>query len=306
MSKDKSGKSLEQAVARLQQMFDAGSTVTHDEDITDRLGISRQFDVVIRGGAAGRNYLGVIECKDWSDRVGTPEVEAFVMKARNVNANFILMVSYKGFSKPALVMAKHEGVGTLSLLPEDPLDAGFKLGVRVYAKYYRWHSLEMVLHYPSEDGPITNFSLANVLLDGKPVIHWFEKQLGTTYANLLTEGVLPIEMRFREPQQLEIDGTKRTILGITVRATRQYQKKMRFVQLQGDAFYDWNTSLAQIPAGGSVTTELFTFDFSTWIDYDGDIDEELKQGKQFFTFCFFITELQFEDIGEIVDLTAYC
>ena len=116
MSKDKSGKSLETAVARIQQLLDPGSVVTHGEWIADRLGTRRQFDVVVRGTAMGRDYLGVIEFKDWRHKVGTPEVEAFAAKAKGVNANIVLMVSYKGFSEPGLTLARFDGVGTLSLL----------------------------------------------------------------------------------------------------------------------------------------------------------------------------------------------
>jgi hypothetical protein len=70
MSKDKSGRSLEKAVARIQQMLDPGSVVTHNEYILDRLGNRRQFDVVIRGHAAGRNYLGVVEARTGQTRSG--------------------------------------------------------------------------------------------------------------------------------------------------------------------------------------------------------------------------------------------
>jgi hypothetical protein len=38
MSKDKSGKSLEKAVARIQRMLDPGSVVTHNGYLVDRLG----------------------------------------------------------------------------------------------------------------------------------------------------------------------------------------------------------------------------------------------------------------------------
>ncbi len=144
MGKDKTGKSLEKAVAKIQQMMDPNSTVTHNEFLTDKLGHSRQFDVVIRGKLGGRDILGVIEYKDWNDKVGTPEVEAFVMKSRYVNANIVLMVSPKGFTAPALALAKHEGVGTLSLLPNDPEDSGFTLGVTWYAKAWRWSQLEVI------------------------------------------------------------------------------------------------------------------------------------------------------------------
>src|SRR5258708_37848946 len=148
MVKDKSGQSLEKAVVRIQRMLDPGSIVIHNEWITDRLGIHRQFDVIVRGTAMGRDYLGVIECKDWDDKIGTPEVEAFVAKAKSVNAQIVLMVSYKGFSKPGLTLARFEGVGTLSLLPDDPVDAGFSVGFLAYALQYEWGDLKISISGP--------------------------------------------------------------------------------------------------------------------------------------------------------------
>jgi hypothetical protein len=100
MDKDKTGKTLEQAVGRIQQMFDLKSTVTYREHIINRLGISREFDVIIRGEYAGQPILGVIECKDWKNKVGTPELDAFITKTRDINANLRLIVSPKGFTEP--------------------------------------------------------------------------------------------------------------------------------------------------------------------------------------------------------------
>jgi Restriction endonuclease len=178
MSKDKSGKSLETAVARIQQLLDPGSIVTHNECITDHLGIRRQFDVVIRGVAMGRDYLGVIECKDWDSKIGTPEVEAFVAKAKGVNANIVLIVSYKGFSEPALKLTRFEGVGALSLLPNDPIDAGFSVGFRAFALRYEWGDFNLTIGGP----PAKNISKPNdwrsLTLEGKCVLNWFIKKTG--------------------------------------------------------------------------------------------------------------------------------
>src|SRR5262245_48931937 len=106
-SKKKSGKelpgqSLEKAVARVQQMLDLHSTVTHNEKIVDRVGNERQLDVVIRGYFAAQSLLGVMECKDHNRKKGLDAVEAFAKKTEHLNANFRIMVSRKGFTKQAL------------------------------------------------------------------------------------------------------------------------------------------------------------------------------------------------------------
>ena len=118
------GVSLEKTVARIQQMMDPESKVTHNERLVDRVGNTRQYDVIIRGRFGGRDILGVIECKDHKRRKGPDVVEAFAKKTENLGANLRLMVSRKGFTDQALKLAVHEGIGCLSLLPDDPKQVG--------------------------------------------------------------------------------------------------------------------------------------------------------------------------------------
>ncbi len=105
-------------------MMDPETSVKHNEKLRDRVGNIRQFDVVIRGRFAGRDVLGVIECRDHNRKKGPGAIEAFAKKTENLNANFRLMVSRKGFTDQALNLARHEGIGCLSLLPNDPNHLG--------------------------------------------------------------------------------------------------------------------------------------------------------------------------------------
>lgn len=304
MGKDKTGKSLEKAVAKIQQMMDPNSTVTHNEYLNTKLGHRRQFDVVIRGKLGGRDILGVIECKDWSDKVGTPEVEAFVTKSRYVNANIVLMVSPKGFTSPGLALAKHEGVGTLSLLPDDPEDAGFALGVTWFAKAWRWSQLEVSIHFPPEHPPCGPFKAENVLLNGKPVVDWFWKQLYTTYAFVGTETDLPLQVVFKETQQLQIEGELYPVTSIVVKAKRVCDKKKRFVRVTGEAMFDWETSKLSIPAEGKVTFTL-PHGFDDWQEFDGDIEAELAVPKGFLVLCFQMHQVDEIAAGkDVIDLAA--
>src|SRR5215212_5196720 len=96
--KENPGIPFEKIVARIQQMMDPNSTVTHNEKLNDRVGNRRQYDVVIRGQFGGRPVLGVIECKDHSRRKGAETVEAFAKKTENLGANLRIVVSRKGFT----------------------------------------------------------------------------------------------------------------------------------------------------------------------------------------------------------------
>ena len=87
------GTRLEEVVARIQQMMDPNSIVTHNEMLEDRVGNKRQYDVVIRGHFGGRPVLGIVECKDHNRKKGPDAVEAFAKKTDNLGANLRIMVS---------------------------------------------------------------------------------------------------------------------------------------------------------------------------------------------------------------------
>jgi hypothetical protein len=54
-------------------------------------------------------------------------------------------------------------------------------------------------------------------------------------------------------------------------AERTCRKKTRFMQMTGDAFFDWQTNQLSGPAKGSVSVHGFRSDLSDWEDSDGDI-----------------------------------
>ena len=93
-----------------------------------------------------------------------------VTKSSDINANLRLIVSPKGFTGPALNQAKDAGVGVFSLLPEDPAEAGFTIGVLWYARSYQWDQIQMQLRFhgrPPEPGSYTG---VEVLYLNKPVV----------------------------------------------------------------------------------------------------------------------------------------
>jgi hypothetical protein len=297
----KLGAGLEEAVARIQAMLDPKSQVTKNERLVDRLGNTREFDVVIRGTLGGRNLLGVIECKDWAEKIGTPEVDAFVSKARNVNANVVLMVSRKGFTEPALKQAKFEGVGTLSLLPEDPKHAGFTIGVTWYAKIYRWTTVTMTLHHAPDVVVATSWRPEEVLWQGRRALDSFLRELSTTYGQLTTEGPFRLQVVFDQaPRDFTVAGQVCPLLGISVEAQRECEKKRRWVRLQGDAFYDWHTGGITIPPGGQIATEGLRGDFSDWQPHDGDIPE----ATGFMEVLLVVCVAAIDPAADVVDLGA--
>jgi hypothetical protein len=173
------------------------------------------------------------------------------MKARNVNANFIMMVSKMGFSEPGLRAAKHEGVGTLSLLPDDPIDAGFSVGIICYANRYEWGPFNFGLYGKEKNEPRGASDLRSITLYGRPVIAWFAKQLSTTYMNATGPEPTLIEVKFKTPMTLQIEGREvDEVTRLVMVAQRICRTKRGFVQVIGDAFYDWLAKGILWPIGG--------------------------------------------------------
>lgn len=227
--KERPGTKLETIVARIQQMLDPNSRVTHNEWLVDRLENRRQYDVVVRGTFGGRPVLGVIECKDHNRKKGPDAVEAFAKKTDNLRANFRCMVSRKGFTKQALTVARHEGIECLSLLPDDPKAVGFSIGDWAYGRKYWWDNIRMHIHFADTVPPIAGFDVMKVKWQGKAISNWLFKDLNqihvknlNTYIgsstlegldvskfvsneDLLQFGDYRNELTFKQPQPIEID-----------------------------------------------------------------------------------------------------
>jgi len=169
-SNERPGIAFEKMVAAMQAQIDPASTVTHNEIIIDRLGHARQFDVVIRGRFAGQKMLGVIECKDWKRKVGNPDVDAFVTKARDVNANFKVMMSRSGFAKPALEKCADYGIQALSLMERDVANKQFFIGTRWTADIRRWGPLTIWLSFCDDSDVMQDFIVEELKIGGRRVL----------------------------------------------------------------------------------------------------------------------------------------
>jgi hypothetical protein len=275
-NKNAPGISLEKVVTRIQQMMDQNSTVTHNEKLEDRVGNKRQYDVVIRGRFGGRPVLGIIECKDHSRKKGPGAIEAFAKKTDNLGANLRIMVSKKGFTKQALNLAKHENIGCLSLLPEDPAQAGFSIGDMWYGVICMWTNIRLRIHFAESPAPLKTFDGNTVKWNGQPVSNWFRRELFTTYSEDTKEGDHTLELKFNEQRNIEIEGKEYPVIGITCIATRVCRKKRKWVHWSGEAFFDWHSNLLTIPPKGSVVGSAVETDLSAWSDYDGEIPEPGK------------------------------
>lgn len=304
MKREAAGIEFEKLVYEIQKRIDPGASITHSERIADRIGQLRQFDIVIRGVIGGHVLLGVIECKDLNRKVGTPELDAFITKAQDINANFKIVISRKGFTKTALDKARHYGVQTFSLLPSEAENLGFIVGQTWFADIYSWRQFMVTLKPQNPDEAIPPFKPENLKLDGKPVLDWFknyllknhplERELGWSVA---------VEGMFRTPQEIHLDeSTAMKCSGIEFRAERILDKRKKLVGITGPGFFDWQNGQVKFGQKVTIETHPISSDFYEWeIATDADL---ASQERGILHVRIITHSVQFPLVEDAIDLEA--
>lgn len=108
---------FERLVAAIHHAESQGAKVKWNEKIN-----GRQFDVTLRFTFGLHDYLTVIECKDTSSRVAVDKVDALVTKAKDVNANKVVMVSSSGYQSGCHEVAQRHGIKLLTLNEKAEID----------------------------------------------------------------------------------------------------------------------------------------------------------------------------------------
>ena len=187
------------------------------------------------------------------------------------------MVSRRGFTDQALKLAKHEGIGCLSLLPHDPKQVGFGIGDMWYGRLYKWGKGYLTV-YPADEATKLpdHFESQSVKWSGQPVIEWFEKQFFSTYTLQKQTGDYTIVVQFDRVRHIEIGGKQYNVKGLAGSATRLCQPKKQWVTWSGDAFYDWHSGRFTVPPKGIIVGSPIDATLSEWNDFDGVIPEPGK------------------------------
>ncbi len=266
MQRELPGIAFEKAVAAIQAQIDPVATVSHNETLDDRLGHARQFDIVIRGTFAGQQMLGIIECKDSKRRVGNPEIDAFVTKAQEINANFKIIISRSGFTKPALEKCAHYGIQALSLIEDDPANRKFFIGTRWTADVTRWGQISISLHFAEPPIEPVVFAADQLMINGKRVLDWFTNYLLDHEGEITELGwIVDVAAEFDELQVVRIrPDVEYLCSAISFKAERVCDKLERLVGISGTGFFNWNSKQATFPPGAAILSDAVPTDFTQW------------------------------------------
>jgi hypothetical protein len=292
---------FEQTVASVQRLFSPDADVRHNQKIADLKNRRRQFDVVIRGEWAGQKVLGVIECKYTSRPVNLPHIEAFITKSRSVNANIALVVSRAGFTEEAISLARDNGIGTLSLLPDERSNPPFRIGYQSYARIFEWTTFTVEIFFEGATGLGDPLDAESIEYDGKKVLDWFRKQLATEHNNKEELGWFSCVVQFDSPKPMNVNGSARGVRAVRFAALREMRVKTKFQTLSGQAFYDWQDKTWRLPPGGFLLSGEIDSRFSDWCDFHGEIPENPEGG---FSINMDIFRRRFDPTADVVDLES--
>ncbi|RTL67100.1 MAG: hypothetical protein EKK42_15085 [Pseudonocardiaceae bacterium] len=102
---------LERIVAGIQSVTTTGADVTWNEELN-----GRQFDVVVRFRLGMLSYLVLIEVKNRTRKTSASDMDAFVQKSRDQNANKAVFVTAAGFQAGAISVAKRHAVDLFTIV----------------------------------------------------------------------------------------------------------------------------------------------------------------------------------------------
>jgi len=263
------GVSFEKAVHRIQQMMDPNTKVTHNEKLLDRVGNTRQYDVVIRGTFAGRPMLGVMECRDHNRRKGPDAVDGFANKMQNLGADFGIMVSRRGFTPQALRLAKFEKIICYSLASNE-FESGAAFGQYIYGIARKWTDYGSVFRFYRPAPQRSEIVPDKILWHQKPIVHWILHELYEKYASK-EPGTYFFRVTFAEGLPVELNGTVYSLHEVGYQGVLTHAKKRTWVNWTGDALYEWDKETLHIPGNTPLMSSAIEPRMNLWEVFDGEI-----------------------------------
>lgn len=282
-------------VTKIQQALDESTVVKHNQNLMDRVGNTRQYDVTFEGHFGGRKILGVIECKDWAKKCGPSVIEAFAKKADNLMANVRIVVSRKGFTKQALKLARNENIGCLSLVPDNAAVCGFHIGSFWKGLLFEWGASKVKL-IPSTGTEIkSSFDLLALRKNELSIVGWFIEKINTEFENAKDAGEYRLRIDFYNEEIFTIDGLTCELASIEWIINRTVQYKSKWVNWSGEAFYDWELQQLNIPHGFPLKSDPVETDVRNWKNMNNERAKLITAGFS----CEFVNHMKLDMPSDI-------
>jgi hypothetical protein len=119
VGRDPKWRKFEKIIAGLHKFAEMGAQVVLDDHITGKITKrKRQIDVSLRFKHGFYEYLLIVECKNYKNKVPVKDVEAFQTKKQDVGADRAVMVTTVGYQAGAIETARAYNIELRTLMEE--------------------------------------------------------------------------------------------------------------------------------------------------------------------------------------------
>ncbi len=290
-----SGKAYEDLVAEILALFEPTAVVKSKTFVTGPDG-SRDIDVSIRGSVNGKNVLVIVECKDYDGAktgpVGIGIVDAFESKRRDLGADFAIICSNSGFTKPALAKAARVSIGAISILAKH--DSRVKVEVQQMVYFRRIVLGDVRITFFGRDGKALELIASEeIYYEQLPVRTWaLNRAAILATLNKVSSGGGSKRYRFLDTNQFSIAG--RPLMLSALEIVYAYTARWQQVLIRVDSpsgLFDYIRGRISAPVGVqmsfSIDPELFK-NGEDLSDPTSDIDVQNFAGEGMFQAAFVV------------------
>lgn len=297
------GKSFENAVAKLHQLFGEESKISQNENIEDIYGIKREFDIVIRAKVNNYDILGLVECKDYNRKVSVQIVEAFAKKCESVNANFKVIFSKKGFSNNAVKIAEKYGVKAHSLVDNEKPDLSIKVFWLLYGRIMKYRFITGNIDTAKDINNSEALPFNEIFFRKRSLFELVCENLTKHYAGSheIKPGKYQVSVEVEENNRRYVTIKNRRHLlkkcNYTIEVECDLRKKKLPLEVKG--IFDWHIKKMHLPpVENNMVTAPFRFDdVQEWEKCDKIIKDDIP--KLIVTYCTFNTDKYRENLEMI-------
>lgn len=171
----------------------------------------RDMDVSVRGVRDDHPYFALIECKDWTRKVGVHVVDALHSKRSDLGANMSVIYSNSGFTRTAERKAQRVGITLCAALSAGDRRIRVAVERTFYARTRSVDKYSLAVLSGKRSCGLPKFVPADLHYNGLPVVNWLAQKSRDLLSAYPTEQF--IQARYTFTRELEF-GFKATNLGL--------------------------------------------------------------------------------------------
>lgn len=253
------GKPYQQLVAEIVRLFDPNATVTDGKWVDGPDG-RLDLDVSVEGTVHGDDYLGVIECKDYTvagaGKVGRPLVDALESKRRDLGAAWSVICSNSGFTVDAIRKARRVGIGLISVLKNGDARARYLVEQDDFFRRTTFTLADWDFEYVFDPPVASRLGNDEPRYQDLPVALWLvERAYRLAQANPYATGLLQYDVDFVKPVPCTANGTSIFLRYARVRFSyvTEWRKRSVSVDLQAGLYNHLTGAVRMAPGANKYT-----------------------------------------------------